>query len=105
MTDVTLKDHLETQLRWVDRYFQSKIEDLTKLVERAEEALKIKLDAMTASNYATQIDVEKADKLLEERIRDLEQAKSYGEGRAAFIAVVTAILTSVIITGIAAFLR
>lgn len=100
MSDVSLKDHLETQIRWIDRYFEEKVKAMNQAVDKAAAAVDHRLAGMNewraslndlSSRMATKEDTNK----IEERIKTLEIGAAQGQGKATVWSVVWAVVSSI----------
>lgn len=97
MSEVTLKELVHSRLDAIEASFVSRMDSMQKAADKAEAVLQIRLESMNefraamkdqASNLATKGHVER----LEERIRSLENHRSYTLGIAAILAVVVSVL-------------
>jgi hypothetical protein len=92
-------------MKWIDRYFQSKIDTIHSEVNKAEVALSKRLEGMNefrdtlkdqAAQLATRIEVDRQLSTIDERIKSLELSRANVEGKAAIVASVVSIVTSAI---------
>jgi hypothetical protein len=109
MTDVSLKEHLESQIKWVDRHFASQIITIQEKTRDAKEQIDKRLEGMNefrdtlkdqAGRLATRSEVDAAMTGHDQRIKMLELR----DARIAGMAAVVALLVSGAVAFIARFL-
>ncbi len=98
---VSIREHFEKQLEWVDRYFDQRLRDTKEAVIKAETALNIRLEGMNelrsqlkdqAATFTTRVEFDQ----LVKRLSLLEQHDAVGEGRNKIASIYWAIGASVI---------
>jgi len=103
--DISLHEHFESQIRWIDRYFQSKIDAINNDVNKAEIALSKRLEGMNefrdtlkdqAAHLATRLEVSQQITAVDDRLKSLELLRSNVEGKAVVIAFIASFITSTI---------
>ena len=106
MSDVTLKEHLETRLKDLDRIFDVQLASLSALVVKAEGQLNVRLEAMNefrdalrdqASRLATRQEMELVVAALEKRLHNLELTRADLEGKVSSIAAVWSAAVSIVV--------
>ena len=114
MTDVTLREHIEGQIKWLDRYFDLKIMSINDAVAKAEQALSRRLEGMNefrdslkdqAAPLATKSEVDMQINSIDERLKALEFNRAKGEGKMAVISAGVAVVISLVVAVIAAMLK
>ena len=110
MTDesdrVTLRDHFEKQIEWVDKYFQRQLDSAQDAITKAEDALKERLAGMnefrkTIEDRADRFATKEYMESLEKRINSIERSQSSGEGKDQNKAAVWVAIFSLFGTGVA----
>ena len=100
--EIALKDYIEVQLKWVERYLDERLKAMNMAVDKAALAVDERLRSMNefraslkdqASTFATKSEITG----MEERIKLLELTQAQAAGRAT----ITSVLWS---TGISAFI-
>lgn len=107
MTDpVTLKEHIETQIRWVDRHFAAQLSALALAVKEAKDQLDERLRSMNefrltltdqASRLSTKSEVDSLKEEIDRRIKALEINRAFLEGRAIIVSTVVAGLVAALV--------
>lgn len=114
MSDVSLKEHIEKQIAWIDRYFEKRLEAMHVAVGKAEEQLGKRLEGMNefrdtlrdqASRLATKDEFYIRGNETDRRIKELEISKARLEGRSAIISVVVSVFISGLVIVISRFLQ
>ena len=102
LNNITLREYLQKQLEWVDRYFERQLMNAQTAIDKAESQLNKRLEGMNefrdtlkdqAQTLARKDDIEK----IEKRISLLERNQSSGEGRMSVTTVLWATAASVIV--------
>src|SRR5687767_4343092 len=105
MNDVPLREHLEAQIRWLDRYFDDKTKAMNVAVDKAAATIDTRLQGMNefrdtlrdqAGRLATKEEVQNID----ERIKRLEIVGAQGQGRATITGVIWAVGSSILVGAI-----
>lgn len=116
--DVPLKDHIEAQIRWVDRYFEDRIRGVDRHfeaqvkgindnVKSAAFDLGKRLEGMNefrdtlkdqAGRLATKEDVDNRFRALDDRIKSLELTKANFDGKVAIVSLGVASVVSVLVS-------
>lgn len=109
MNDVSLKEHIETQLRWIDRHFETQVKSIDESTRKAAEQIDKRLESMNefrdslkdqAQRFMTRLEYNAAHDSIEQRMKSVEITRAQGEGRAlmlsGFIAFVASILVAII---------
>lgn len=114
MSDVSLREYLESQIKWVDRHFASQITTINEKTAAAKEQIDKRLEGMNefrdalkdqASRLATKDEVAALKDSTNERLQVLELGKANFEGKVAVLSVLVASVVSILIVGISQFLR
>ena len=98
---VSLRDHFEKQIEWVDRYFERRVEDAQERVDKAEQQLNKRLEGMnefrdTLKDQASQFITKREHEAVESRISAIERALSSAQGRGAIVTVLWAMGASIL---------
>jgi hypothetical protein len=109
MTDVTLKEHLEAQIRWLDRYFMDQVKSIEAKTELAKADIDTRLQGMNefrdalrdqASRLATRQELDLHVSSMDKRIKSIEISRATADGKtimlSGFIAFIASILVAVI---------
>jgi septation ring formation regulator EzrA len=105
---VSLREHLQEQIRSVDRYFTVQLAMSREAIQKAEEQLNKRLEGMNefrdtlkdqASKFATQDQLQS----IEKRLQAIERNLSSGEGRTSIVTVLWAIGASLAVALIARY--
>jgi hypothetical protein len=116
MTDVTLKEYIESQIQWLDRHVKSQIEQIDVSTVKALAQLDKRLEGMNefrtslqdaeaarqreATKFITRPESEMRHEAIEGRLKSMELSRAAGEGRllliSGFVAFVASILVAVI---------
>lgn len=120
MGEVTLKEHIESQIAWIDRYFEAKLEWMDRHVDgqvrmidsntaKAASSIDKRLEGMNefrdslkdqASRFVTRQESAAKHEAIETRLKSIELSRATGEGRmlmiSGFVAFVASILVSII---------
>ena len=108
--DITLKEYLEAQIKWLDRHFDNKVVALDRAVEKAEQQLNKRLEGMNefrdtlkdqAGQLATKEQLSLLKDILEERLRSLETSRA----RIIGIAIGMSFFVSLAVTAVVQMLR
>jgi len=106
MNDVPLREHLEVQIRWLDRYFDDKTRAMNLAVDKAAATIDTRLQGMNefrdtlrdqAGRLATKEEVNKEIYNIDERIKRLEISSAQGQGRATITGVLWAVGSSLLV--------
>ena len=101
MTEVSLRKHIDTQIKWInryfeakikwiDRYFESKIKEIRSIIEKAEGELKVRLLGMNefrdtlkdqAANFVTRAEMELKNIEHARRLVVLEQQAAVSDAK------------------------
>ena len=93
---VSIRDHFEEQIRWVDKYFSKRLDDSHVAIDKAEQQLNKRLEGMNefrdtlkdqASKLATKDEMMALIGALDKRIQSVERVQSSGEGRTSASAI------------------
>lgn len=107
MSDIPLKEHIEAQIKWVDRYFLAQVEFIHASVAKAEEKLTTRLEGMNeirqamedqSGSFATREALEHHAKEDDRRLKILEINKAALEGKAVVLSTVTSVVVSVLVS-------
>ncbi len=99
--NVSLRDHFNEQIKWVDKYFQKQLETSQKAIEKAEQQLNTRLESMnefrdTLRDQASQFTTRREFEILERRIALIERHESTGQGRSGVVTMLWAMGASVL---------
>lgn len=106
MTEISLREHVDAQIRWVDRYFEARILGLAELITKAESELNRRLEGMNefrdalkdqAGRLATKTELDLRMGQLEKRIYDVEISRAVNTGKIAMISALASIVVSVVV--------
>ena len=109
MSDVTLKEHIETQIKWVDRHFEAHISTIQGNTERAAAQIEKRLEGMNefrdalkdqAGTLATKNDLAALREALDTRLKLLELRDARIAGMAAMISIAMSVITALLITNL-----
>jgi len=109
MTEVSLKDHLESQIKWLDRHFDGQIKAIDVSTVKALAQLDKRLEGMNefrdslkdqSARFVTRSESEAMHVGIEARMKSMEISRASGEGKmlmiSGFVAFVASILVGVI---------
>ncbi len=105
---VTLRDHFQSQLHWLDRYFDRRLLDAKDAIDKAENQLNARLEGMNefrdtlkdqASKLATKDEVALSLGALEKRMQSIERILASGEGHRS-VSSVWWVIGGSILTGV-----
>jgi hypothetical protein len=109
LNDVTLREHLESQLKWLDKYFTDQIKAIDSNTAKAAATIDKRLESMNefrdalkdqASRLMTRVEANAQIESLEQRMKSLELNRASGEGKmlmiSGFVAFVASILVAVV---------
>lgn len=114
MSDVSLKEYLETQINWVDRHFASQITTIQEKTQDAREQIDQRLKGMNefrdtlrdqAGRLATIDSVYALKDQLDQRLKLLEMNKANFEGKAAIVSTAVALCISILIAALSHYFR
>jgi hypothetical protein len=103
MTDVTLKEHLQSQINWLDRYFVDQIKAIDAKTALAKADIDVRLQGMNefrdtlrdqASRLATKDSLEALEIALSNRLQALELKDAKLAGMAAAVSLVVSALVA-----------
>lgn len=106
MSDVSLREYLESQIKWVDRHFASQVLTIQEKTSQAREQIDKRLEGMNefrdtlrdqAGRLATKDEIDVRSKEFDRRLKELELTKARTEGKAAIIAAIVSVAASVVI--------
>lgn len=106
MSDVSLKDHMDARIEWVERNFATQIESLDRAVKLAADSLEYRLHGMNefrnvlkdqAAKLATREEISAHAQLIDERIKSLEVSRGYAAGVGAVAGVLGGGVMAVIV--------
>ncbi|MGP1665726.1 MAG: hypothetical protein ACTS5I_07440 [Rhodanobacter sp.] len=113
MSDVTLREYLESQIQWLDRHVKTQIEQIDENTEKALETLDRRLEGMNEfrasledknNNLVPRTEYSLRMGTLEERLKSVELSRATGEGKTLVLSAVVAIASSVMVVMIASWL-
>ena len=109
MTDISLKEHLQSQINWLDRYFIDQVKSIDAKTALAKADIDTRLQGMNefrdtlrdqASRLMTRTESLTQHEALEVRMKSLELNRAASEGRmlmiSGFVAFVASILVAII---------
>lgn len=116
--DVPLKDHIEAQIRWVDRYFEDRIRGVDRHfeaqvkgindnVKSAAFDLGKRLEGMNefrdtlkdqAGRLATKDELNQHIKAIDDRVKSLEMTKANFDGKVAIVSIGVASVVSILVS-------
>lgn len=108
MTEVPLKEHLETKLEALDRVFTTQLEALATALKLATDALDHRLQGMNefrdalkdqAGRLATKDEVSALREVIDTRLKALEVSRAYAAGVAAVVGAMAGVAVSLVIKG------
>ena len=105
MTDISIKEYLQSQVSWLDKYFQSQIHSIHDAVNKANDSLSTRLDGMNefrlslkdqAGQFATKNEVKMQFESIDQRLKSLEISKANLDGKTSIISAIVAIVVSLL---------
>ncbi len=111
---ITLRDHLQSQIAWLDKYFDQRLKDAKEAIEKADQQLNGRLQGMnefrkTLEDQAGQFVTRREHDEQGKRIAILERNESSGEGRtrvsSVFWAIAGSIFTAVVVVVISKLIK
>lgn len=106
MTDVSLKEHLEAQIKWLDRYFVDQVRSIDGKTALAKAEIDARLLGMNefrdtlrdqASRLATKSELQLYADALDKRVKNIEISRAVTDGKTIMIAVIVAFVASILI--------
>jgi len=106
MSEVSLKEHLELHVNWLDRHCEAKMRSVNDAINKAEQQLNTRLAAMNefreslrdqAGKLAAKSEVDLVIRSIEDKIRTLELRGANKDGRTAILSTLVAAATSIIV--------
>jgi len=106
MSEVSLKEHLEAQVHWLDRHLEARMRSVNDAINKAEQQLNTRLAGMNefreslrdqAGKLAAKSEVDLVVRSIQDKIRILELTGANKDGRTAVLSTVVAAATSIIV--------
>ena len=108
-TKVSLREYIEAQIKWVDRYFLNQIATVDSNVTKAAQSIDKRLESMNefrntlrdqSCTFITRTEYE----IISERVKTLELNKANMDGKTLVICGMISFVMSLIVAGLVAWL-
>lgn len=107
--NVSLREHIEAQIRWLDRHVAMQLKAIDVSTAKALEQLDERLRGMNefrdalkdqASRLITRVESEAAHSAIETRLKSMELTRASGEGKMIIISALVAFVSSILVVAI-----
>ncbi len=110
MPEISLKEHLQSQINWLDRYFIDQVKSIDAKTALAKADIDTRLTSMNefrdtlkdqASRFATKVELELNANALDKRIKSIELSRAVSDGKTIMVSGFVAFVASVVVALIA----
>lgn len=110
MTEITLKEYLEAQIKWLDRHFEAQIRSIDVSTAKTASQIDKRLESMNefrdslrdqAARFETKEGSDLKLRPIYDKIEALSRAKAFADGKTMVISGLVAFVASIIVASVA----